>query len=148
MPIIFVLIVCFVVAFASPGFAQTVDARWIVTKFAGEAWFAKPKSLIGKSQDIRKGYAQGVFFSCDFEGQSMTYHSYDMAEFLANKEFDVFAKLRSELGFKGKTVFVHRITCNGKTAKTRRVLYPFVTVEPGKKAYYLYEGAIYQLKRR
>jgi len=119
-----------------------------VTKYAGEAWFAKPDTFVGKTQIFHAGEAEGIFYSCDFEGQSSTYHTYEMAEFLANKEFDDFAKLRNKLGIKGNTVFVHRITCNGKTAKTRRLIYPFVTVEPGKKAYYLYEGAIYELVRQ
>ena len=141
------LIVSCTLASIGPVSAQMIDAKWTVTKYAGEAWFTEPDAFVGRTQRFYKGEAEGVFYSCNYEGQSMTYHRYEMAEFLTNKEFDDFAKLGNQLGITGETVFVHRITCNGKSEKTRRVLYPFVTVEPGNKAYYLFEGAIYELER-
>ena len=100
--------------------------------------------------------AKGIFYSCDYGGQIKTYNTYSLDEFLTNKEFDLFAKYKDQL-FKIKNkpvapseVFVHRITCNGKDdPKKRQVLYPFVTLgdsEKWKKAFYLFEEAIYILK--
>ena len=43
---------------------------------------------------------------------------------------------------KNTEVFVHRITCNGKTVSERKVMYPFVTVEGSNKGFYVYEGAV------
>jgi hypothetical protein len=137
----------FATSLGSPALAQTIDAKWTVTQYAGETWFAKPAALIGKTQEFHKGFAKGVFYFCNFEGQSATYNSYTMAEFLANKEFGAFDKFKDQLGLRGARVFVHRVTCNGKSPETRRVLYPFVTVEPGRTAYYLFEGAVYKLRR-
>ena len=49
---------------------------------------------------------------------------------------------------KNTKVFVHRITCNGRKVVDRKVLYPFITVNGSKKAFYVYEGAIITLKFR
>ena len=44
------------------------------------------------------------------------------------------------------TLFVHRITCesDGNPAN-RRVMYPFVTNEARKSAWYLFEGGVFSL---
>jgi hypothetical protein len=103
-----------------------------------------------------RGSADGVFYSCDYAGQTKTYNTYSYKEFLKNEEFDLFAKYKDQL-FKinnknagPSKVYVHRITCNGKDdPKNRRVLYPFVTLdhqEKWKRAFFLFEEAIYILK--
>ena len=128
---------------SSPAKAQFVDTKWQVTGFVGEAWFADTGKIIGQTQEFFKGWAQGIFYNCDYAGQSMTYTAYSPADFLANPEFDLFKRAKVSLG--DGTVFVHRISCNGKDAAGRRVLYPFVTQQGTNKAYYLFEGAIYLL---
>jgi len=130
-------------AVSSPAKAQFVDTKWQVTGFVGEAWFADTGKIIGQTQEFFKGWAQGIFYNCDYAGQSMTYTAYSPADFLANPEFDLFKRAKVSLG--DGTVFVHRISCNGKDAVGRRVLYPFVTQQSTNKAYYLFEGAIYLL---
>lgn len=125
--------------------AQGVDGRWVVTDHAGDAWFANVKEIIGKTQTFDKGWAEGVFFECDFGGRSSAFTSYRIDEFLDNKEFVLF----KDLGFLKKydgEVFVHRITCDGQKQKSRQVLYPFISIKPDwTKSFYLYEGGIYSL---
>jgi len=124
--------------------AQFIDTKWTVIKSVGEGWHEKPKDVIGKSQEFYEGWADGYFFQCDYEGQSATFTNYSLSDFLNNPEFKIFKKEKDKLSFLGKNVFVHRISCNGN----KRVLYPFVTIEPGNKAYYLFEGAIYILETK
>jgi hypothetical protein len=124
--------------------AQFVDTNWKVVGYVGEAWFANPSKIIGKHQYFFKGEAYGVFYVCDFGGQSKTYTKYTPEEFLANKEFVLFNKDDIELG--DGQLYVHRISCNGPEEVARRVLYPFVTQDDSNKAYYLFEGAIYILE--
>lgn len=125
-------------------FSQFVDTKWKVTGYFGEAWFADVKAIIGKNQEFYKGWSEGVFYSCDYAGQSMTYNVYTHQEFFSNKEFSLFQK--KSIKFDGNKIFVHRITCNGKKGFDRRVMYPFVTQDNSKKGYYLFEGAIYSLE--
>ena len=139
-----------------PAKADMVETTWIVDSFVGDPIFADPKKILGQRQMFYKGMAKGIFYSCDYGGQIKTYNTYSFDEFLKNKEFDLFAKYNDQLfRIKNKPVapsevFVHRITCNGKdNPEKRRVLYPFVTLgdsEKWKKAFYLFEEAIYILK--
>ena len=138
LPVMFVLISTTVSA------APFVDTNWKVIGYVGEAWFANPSKIIGKHQYFFKGEAAGVFYACDFEGQSMTYTKYTPEEFLANKEFVRFNDDGIELG--DGQIYVHRISCNGLEEAARKVLYPFVTQDNSNKAYYLFEGAIYILE--
>ena len=116
----------------------------------GKRWFAEEEDILGKHQEFYKGWADGVFYSCDYAGQSATYNTYTIREFLVNKEFELvnqekaFSKVFEENGLmNGNTkVFVHRITCNGSKVADRKVLYPFITVDGANKAFYVYEGAI------
>ena len=62
--------------------------------FLGEAWFADTKNIIGKTQDFYKGWSKGVFYSCNYAGQSATYNSYTPGEFLKNEEFSLFKKFK------------------------------------------------------
>ena len=139
-----------------PAKADMVETTWFVDSFGGDPIFADPKKILGQRQMFYKGMAKGIFYSCDYGGQIKTYNTYSLDKFLTNKEFDLFAKYKDQLfTIKNKSVapsevFVHRITCNGKDdPKKRRVLYPFVTLgdsEKWKKAFYLFEEAIYILK--
>ena len=134
--------------------AQYIDTKWTVIGYYGELWFAKEKDIIGKQQQFFKGWADGVFYSCNYAGQSATYNTYSIKEFLRNKEFALvnqdkaFSKvfIENNLLNKNRKVFVHRITCNGKKIIDRKVFYPFITVDGSKKAFYIYEGAIITLK--
>jgi len=141
-------------AFPSISSAQFIETKWSVTGYFGELWFAKERDIIGKHQEFFKGWADGVFYSCDYAGQSATYTSYTISDFLKNREFEifsqenVFSKVFAENSLIDKTtkVFVHRITCNGKSVSKRKVLYPFVTVENSSKGFYIYEGAVFILE--
>ena len=134
--------------------AQYIDTKWTVTGYFGELWYAEEEDIIGKHQEFFKGFSDGVFYSCDYAGQSSTYNSYIIKEFLENREFEivnqdnafykVFAK--NDLVIEDTKVFVHRITCNGKKVVDRKVFYPFVTVDGSNKGFYVYEGAIITLK--
>lgn len=139
------LVLILILAFLSNlSFANFIATKWKVSSYVGETWFSKPEDIIGKYQEFFKGWAEGVFYSCNYAGQSMTYNSYSPSEFLGNKEFSLFGETNVELN--QDTVYVHRITCNGKNGNDRKVLYPFVTQENSRKAYYLFEGAIFTLE--
>ena len=152
------LLLLFVIFLSSPipAKANFIETVWIVDSFVGDPTFADPKKILGQRQMFYRGSAKGVFYSCDYAGQTKTYNTYSFDAFLNNKEFDLFAKYKEQL-FKIKNknvvpskVYVHRITCNGKDdPKKRRVLYPFITLgdyEKWQRAFYLYEEAIYILK--
>ena len=144
------LVAFLLVVFPKFSVAQFIDTKWKVIGYVGETWFANPENIIGKYQAFYKGFANGVFYSCDYAGQSATYNTHTITEFLVNKEFELvnqekaFSKVFEENGLmNGNTkVFVHRITCNGSKVADRRVLYPFITVDGSNKAFYVYEGAI------
>ena len=78
-----ILIVIIGIIFVAPSklSAQYIDTRWTVTGYSGELWFAKENKIIGKIQQFNKGWADGIFYSCNFAGQSKTYNSYDIQEF-------------------------------------------------------------------
>ena len=148
------LILGMLLTFPSIASAQFLDAKWTVTEYFGELWFAEEEEILGKHQEFYKGWADGVFYSCDFAGQSKTYNTHTIREFLANKEFKLvnqekaFSIVFEENGLMNENteVFVHRITCNGSKVVDRKVLYPFITVDGSNKAFYVYEGAIITLE--
>lgn len=126
--------------------ADFVDTRWTVVGFTGEAWYVNAQNVIGQSQTFNKGYAEGVFFGCDFAGLSSTYTRYGNDAFFSNPEFELFLPLRDGMSLSSKTLFVHRITCEGKgDPAKRKVMYPLVTNEARKSAWYLFEGGVFEL---
>ena len=149
-----VVTVSFLLIFPSILNAQYIDTKWTVTGYFGELWFAEEEDILGKQQQFFKGWADGIFYSCNYAGQSATYNAHSIKEFIENKEFELvnqdraFSKVFKENGLvdENTKVFVHRITCNGKKVVDRKVLYPFITVDGSNKAFYVYEGAIITLK--
>ena len=75
--------------------------------------FQSLKILLESIKKNYKGFSEGVFYSCDYAGQSATYNVYNLNEFLSNKEFNLFKKLSYELNLIDTKTYVHRITCNG-----------------------------------
>ena len=132
--------------FTTTSYANFIDTKWKVSNVVGETWFSKSENIIGKYQEFYKGFSEGVFYSCDYAGQSATYNVYNLKEFLSNKEFNLFKKFSYELNLIDTKTYVHRITCNGNNNNTRKVFYPFVTQEGSNKGYYLFEGAIFVLE--
>lgn len=133
-------------AMSTPVHADFIDTRWSVVGFTGEAWFINSQSVIGQSQTFNRGFAEGVFYNCDYAGQSSTYTRYDNDAFFANPEFELFLPLREEMTLSSEALFVHRITCEGGDSPAkRRVMYPFVTNEARKSAWYLFEGGVFSL---
>lgn len=127
--------------------SQTVDGIWTVTNFVGEEWFCSKEEIINQTQEFYKGWSEGVFYECDYSGQSMTYNKYSLSELLKNPEFELFKKYKDSLYLKEDDFFVHRITCNGDSDKNkRRVFYPFITTSNLKKSFYIYEGGIFVLE--
>jgi hypothetical protein len=126
--------------------ADSVEANWTVVGFEGEAWFITPRVVIGQSQIFDRGFATGVFYYCNYAGQSLTYTRYTNDDFFANQEFRLFSILREEMTLGSEALFVHRITCEGGgNPAERRVMYPFVTNESRKSAWYLFEGGVFSL---
>ncbi len=124
-----------------------VETKWQIKEYYGEAWYADTTKIIGKFQEFNRGYSEGVFFNCDYGGQSYTYTKYkSLDEFLNNKEFLLFKKLINKIKIDGENIYVHRITCNGNNELERKVFYPFITYENINFAYYLFEGAIYKFE--
>ncbi|NGQ91242.1 hypothetical protein G5V65_10060 [Rhodobacter sp. HX-7-19] len=132
---------------ALPARADFIETEWLVSAFSGEAWFIDPAATIGASQYFESGYAEGVFYSCDFAGQSMVYTPWSVEDFLANPEFADFARLTDPRLAQAEELFVHRITCEGSgDPALRRTLYPFVTTNGRDVAFYPFEGGIFTLE--
>lgn len=126
--------------------ADSVDANWSVVGFTGEAWFINPQDIIGSTQRIQRGSSEGDFLNCNAAGQSATYTRYDNNSFFANPEFERFIVLHDEMTLNSKSLFVHRVTCEGGgNPSNRQVLYPFVTNEARASAWYLFEGGVFTL---
>ena len=139
-----ILILIVALFFSNTSIANFTDTKWKVSSHVGELWFSKSEEIIGKYQEFYKGWAEGVFYSCDYAGQSKTYNTYSPKEFLNNKEFSLFGE--TQIKFSEEKIFVHRITCNGEIGFDRKVLYPFVTQDNSNQAYYLFERAIFILE--
>ena len=126
--------------------ASFLETKWDLVKFVGERWqsqrYEDHQNLKDKYQSFNRGYAAGMFYECEAQGQSYTYNTYTPDEFFSNPEMEHFKKNKEELNFNDEDIFVHRITC----AKTSDVLYPFVTQEKNNNAFYQFEGGIYVLK--
>lgn len=132
---------------AHPARADFIETEWLVSGFSGEAWFIDPAAVMGASQYFEKGYAEGVFYSCDFAGQSMVYTPWSVKAFLANPEFADFTRLTDPRLVAADEIFVHRITCEGSgDPALRRTLYPFVTTNRRDVAFYPFEGGIFTLE--
>ncbi|MCD1626313.1 hypothetical protein K7H22_09950 [Seohaeicola saemankumensis] len=130
----------------TPAYADFIDTRWSVVGFTGEPWFINPQSIIGQSQAFNRGFAEGVFYTCDYAGQSSTYTRYENDTFFANPEFELFLPLQEGMTLSSEALYVHRITCEGGgNPAQRRVIYPFVTNEARKSAWYLFEGGVFSL---
>lgn len=129
----------------SPASADFVDTTWTVETFTGEAGFVDPEKVVGSTQMFNGGYAEGVFYDCNFNGQSMTYTTYANDDFFNNPEFEKFTPVSADMEADSDTLFVHRITCNGNELVPPRVLYPFVTNDSRKRAWYLYEGGVFSM---
>ena len=132
---------------AAPARADFIEITWTVSSFTGEAWFIDPASVKGATQYFEGGYAEGVFYTCAYAGQSMTYTSYAPDDFLANPEFAAFATLDDPRFTLAAQIFVHRVTCEGSgDPVARRVLYPFITTDGRDVAFYPFEGGIFTLE--
>ena len=74
----------------SISFAQFIDTKWTVIGYFGELWFPEEDEILGKQQEFYKGWADGIFYSCNYAGQSATYNSYTTKEFLENNQCSTF----------------------------------------------------------
>ncbi len=143
-----VIIATLISSISTSGKADFIDAQWTVVEFTGEAWFVDAQSIIGKTQTFNRGYGDGIFYRCNYAGQSSSYTYYDNDEFFINPEFTLFKPIKEEMTLSSETLFVHRITCEGDTdADQRRVIYPFVTNETRQSAWYLFEGGVFSLRQ-
>jgi hypothetical protein len=88
--------------------------------------------------------AEGVFYQCDYAGQSSTYNTYSIEDFFGNPEFELFNGYCDEIELSSTKVFVHRITCAGNgDSVSRKVLSPFT--KRLKSAWYMYEGGVFSV---
>jgi len=122
--------------------ANFLDANWQVVRFIGESHFLDPQDITEKYQSFYKGEATGTFYNCNYGGQVKTYNTYSYDEFFRNKEMELFIKYSEELKFEKKDIYVHKVSC----AKTRQVIYPFVTQSGTKRAFYPFESGIFVLE--
>ena len=131
--------------FPTISYSNFYDGLWKVTDVVGESWFSLSKRHIGKTQEFYKGYADGVFFTCNYKGLETTRNSFTLNEFLNKKEFKLFKKHKAELGLKeeGK-VAVTRQNCTGNSFN--KEMYPIVTFTDWNKAYHLKNGVIFVME--
>ncbi len=132
--------------FPSISYSNFYDGIWEVTDVVGESWFSLKKRHIGKTQEFYKGYAGGVFFTCNYKGLVTTRDSYTIDEFLNKKEFRLFSKHKDELDMEGTEVSVTRKTCTGNYLASRKEMYPIVNFENWDKAFYLSNGVIFVME--
>ena len=132
--------------FPSISYSNFYDGIWEVTDVVGESWFSLKKRHIGKTQEFWKGYAGGVFFTCNYKGLVTTRDSYTIDEFLNKEEFRLFSKHKDELDMEGTEVSVTRKTCTGNYLASRKEMYPIVNFENWDKAFYLSNGVIFVME--
>ena len=131
--------------FPTISYSNLYDGIWKVTDLVGESWFSLNKRHIGKTQEFYKGYADGVFFNCDYKGLVTTRDSYTRNEFLNKTEFKLFKKYKAELDFEEEgEVAVARKTCTGNSFN--KEMYPIVTFTDWNKAYHLKNGVIFMME--
>ena len=133
--------------FPSISYSNFYDGIWEVTDVVGESWFSLKKRHIGKTQEFWKGYAGGVFFTCNYKGLVTTRDSYTLDEFLNKKEFRLFRKHQNKLDLEGTEVSVTRKTCNGNYLASRKEMYPIVNFENWDRAFYLSNGVIFVMEQ-
>ena len=133
--------------FPSISYSNFYDGIWEVTDVVGESWFSLKKRHIGKTQEFWKGYAGGVFFTCNYKGLVTTRDSYTLDEFLNKEEFRLFSKHKDELDMEGTEVSVTRKTCTGNYLASRKEMYPIVNFENWDKAFYLSNGVIFVMEQ-
>ncbi len=90
-------------------FAQFIDEKCTVTGYFGELWYAKEEDIIGKQWQFFKGWADDIFYSCDYAGQSATYNVYSIKEFLENKEFELIHQDRAFSKVSAKNGLINKI---------------------------------------
>ena len=133
--------------FPSISYSNFYDGIWEVTDVVGESWFSLKKRHIGKTQEFWKGYAGGVFFTCNYKGLVTTSDSYTLDEFLNKKEFRLFRKHQNKLDLEGSEVSVTRKTCTGNYLASRKEMYPIVNFENWDRAFYLSNGVIFVMEQ-
>ncbi len=133
--------------FPSISYSNFYDGIWEVTDVVGESWFSLKKRHIGKTQEFWKGYAGGVFFTCNYKGLVTTRDSYTIDEFLNKKEFRLFRKHQDELDSEGTEVSITRKTCTRNYLASRKEMYPIVNFENWDKAFYLSNGVIFVMEQ-
>ena len=141
------LLIFLIFLFPSISYSNLYDGIWEVTDVVGESWFSLKKRHIGKTQEFYKGFADGVFFSCNYRGLITTRNTYTLVEFLNKKEFRLFSKHKDELDLVGTEVSVTRKTCTGNYLASRKEMYPIVHFENWDKAFYLSNRVIYVMEQ-
>lgn len=53
-----------------------MNCYWIF----GELWFAEEEDILGKLQEFFKERVDGVFYSCDYAGQSENYNTHTIKD--------------------------------------------------------------------
>ena len=141
------LLIVFFVLLPGISYSNFYDGIWEVSDVVGESWFSLKKRHIGKTQEFWKGYAGGVFFTCNAKGLVTTSDSYTLDEFLNKEEFRLFSKHKDELDLEGTEVSVTRKTCTGNYLANRKEMYPIVNFENWDKAFYLSNGVIFVMEQ-
>jgi len=141
------LLIVFFVLLPGISYSNFYDGIWEVSDVVGESWFSLKKRHIGKTQEFWKGYAGGVFFTCNAKGLVTTRDSYTLDEFLNKEEFRLFSKHKDELDLEGTEVSVTRKTCTGNYLASRKEMYPIVTFEDWDRAFYLSKGVIFVMEQ-
>ncbi|MGK2740067.1 hypothetical protein ACSHT0_04175 [Tepidicaulis sp. LMO-SS28] len=122
------------------GKLPTLDGTWTVegySFFPISAMDAEAAdAYLGKEQYFEKGFAEGPFFACEFQGLSAGYDVRDVAEFMSDPENRIYA----EAGLSGGRLFEHEIACEGTGAELR-----MITDEASKHAFIALDGVVFRL---
>lgn len=119
----------------------TLDGTWIVegySFFPISAMDAEAAdAYLGKEQYFERGFAEGPFFACEFQGLSAGYDVRDVAGFMSDPENRVYA----EAGLSGGRLFEHEITCEETGADLH-----MITDEPSDYAFIALDGVVFRLR--
>jgi hypothetical protein len=130
--------------------ADFIETQWTVTEYRGDVPASERIKVVGKTQEFLGGWADGVFYACDYAGQTMSYEMYTPESFLANPDLADYGFDRiAELLAGSKDVFVHTIRCEAlDNPEARMELFPFVTTDQRTQAFYPADNGIYVMKAR
>lgn len=117
-----------------------LDGTWVVDSYTFRPISAMDAegadAYLGRTQYFEKGFAEGPFFNCDFEGLSLSYKIRDVAGFMQDPDNIPYA----EAGLSGGQFLEHDIACEKNGDRLT-----MLTSENAMEAFIGFDGVIFHL---